>query len=261
MIDVNNENDVINLIVKIFNTYNGRVNVINRAKLHIDWTYQYGKSDGGTYRNPNIVTIFPNVIRRFFKKPYVFKFNCAVCTIHELYHADQLLDFIKLKYNEEYKNLIENLVEMESWLYISHHRNEISNIIEENIDMDTPYYPILRGQYETGKMYQRTDYLSHLICILQEITRSSTNDVIDKFIMTHLQKQTIIILDINGYQYIIKDRNWTLPIDIINSIFEERFFKHNLRTNLVVSMPKVGPNTHILKIETLCKDRIYNLIK
>ena len=69
MINFNKEN-VNNLILNVFNFYNGRINVFNKAVLDVNWANQWDSYNGGYSRLPNIVIINPLVIARHANSIY-----------------------------------------------------------------------------------------------------------------------------------------------------------------------------------------------
>ena len=163
--------DIVNgFIISVFDYYNGRINPFNIAKLQIEWTHQYTSSNGATSRNPNVVTIYPLVLDRFFKDPYWFKFNIINCIIHELMHTDQEINFLKMRNDITYRTMIENITEMETFLYISNNRIDIYKKFGLKFNNMDPYYPALYNSgLETGRRYRRRNYFTHMISILQEI--------------------------------------------------------------------------------------------
>ena len=70
-------------IYKVFNYYNGRINIFNPAVLHIEWVRKMNSENGATTRNPNVITIFPRVIQRYFPDPYWFYYNIILCIIRK----------------------------------------------------------------------------------------------------------------------------------------------------------------------------------
>ena len=54
------------IITNAFNYYNGRINVFNIAKLEINFMDLPSSSNGGESLSPNIVRIYPNIIRRYY---------------------------------------------------------------------------------------------------------------------------------------------------------------------------------------------------
>ena len=77
-----------NFIRSVFNYYNGRINIFNKAILCIDWVIK--RDDVAGYSTqPNIVYIFPRTLMIISNNEDVFKFNIIMTVIHELYHTDQ----------------------------------------------------------------------------------------------------------------------------------------------------------------------------
>ena len=185
--------------IKVFNLYNGRINVFNKpAKLNIEWALRYNSNNGGSARNPSNITIYPEVIRRAVADEYHFWYNLIVCVIHELFHVDQVICYPKLMYDEAYKNIIESAVEMETYLFIANHQYEIAQSIgfDDRIRYDQ-YYDAIKDKFETGRLYQRRDYHSHMISVLQDMLFTEKginwNDL-----PTTLKRGSCCVKDIDG---------------------------------------------------------------
>jgi len=247
-------------IVSVFNYYNGKINPFNIARLQIDWTHQYGSSNGATSRNPNVVTVYPLVLDRYFENPYWFNFNIINCIIHELTHTDQEINFLKMKSDINYRTLIENITEMETFLYMSNHRIEIQRVFGVKYNNMDPYYPALYNSgLETGCRYIRRNYYTHMISMLQEITHSESNDIIEYFRIAFTDINSVIIMRINNKEFTLKDHLQCMPLLQLNDIMEEEFYKYNLRS-ANSSINQLSQNVYYLNIETKCKNIMMKLI-
>ena len=267
MINYNNidqdKAEITEFIYKLFSYYNGRINLFNPAKLNIDWALHEDSTKGGSTTNPNIVTIFPRVIQRFYSNINDIKFSLLVCVIHELFHVDQYIDYIKLEEDKEYYNIIDNTVEMETYLYITNHRQELKDVF--NINIEVPYgsvYEILYNSgYETGQLYNRRTYLSHMVSILIDILHSSYDQTINTFVNVFNDSNTnIYITFINSkIQFALKLKDMCMPIMQLNNILEDNFFKYNFR-GASVCMIKHDEQNYEISIDAKCSNILYRLV-
>lgn len=115
------------VIEKIFNQYNGLINICVPAKLEVSpITAENGGKAGDTVY-PNIVILYPVNIFEFYN--YNTK-ACIVCIIetiiHELFHIDQLINTTILPTNQNYYNEIESAVDFMVYTFIN---NNIDMIV------------------------------------------------------------------------------------------------------------------------------------
>lgn len=252
--------EVNRFILSVFDYYNGRINPFNIARLKIEWSHQYGSTNGATSRNPNIITVYPLVLNRYFKDEYWFKFNIINCIIHELTHTDQQINFLRMKSDISYRTLIENITEMETFLYMSNHRIEIQRVFGLNYNNMDPYYPALYSSgLETGYMYIRRNYFTHMISMLQEITHSENNPIIELFCKVFNDANSVIIMNINNKEFTLKDQLHCMPLLQLNGIMEEEFYKYDLRS-ANSSMNQLSQNVYYLSIDTKCKNIMMKII-
>lgn len=240
--------------IKVFNLYNGRINVFNKpAKLNIEWALRYNSNNGGSARNPSNITIYPEVIRRAVADEYHFWYNLIVCVIHELFHVDQVICYPKLMYDEAYKNIIESAVEMETYLFIANHQYEIaqSTGFDDRIRYDQ-YYDAIKDKFETGILYQRRDYHSHMVSILQDMLFTEKHPVIDQFNLIFSDMRTNITMRINNLEFMLKIGPEAMPIDQFNNIVDEEFFKFNLRYANVDIQHQPNSMNYVLEVYTQC---------
>ena len=165
MVNYNEINDFIN---KVFKYYNGKINIINRAVLDINWCNLNMCNAGGYSRLPNIVIINPMVILRFHEyNEYIVKMQIIETIIHELYHSDQMINYNLYVSDINYNKFIEHSCELETAIYIASHRQEIYNIFGIDIAIDkNQYNQIINYWYYPGVVYQRRYFHDHVfMCI------------------------------------------------------------------------------------------------
>ena len=259
---VNEKQNVEYFIRQVFNFYNGKINIFNKAILKIDWVGKYGCDVGGTTRNPNIVEIYPLVTYRYFKdSQYLFYYNLIVSIIHELHHVDQVICYPKLKNNPMYLQYIENSVDIETYIYIANHQQEILENFgfQDNNSYDT--YRSMVNNLEMGRLYKRRNYLTHLISILQDIIYHECHPMLDKVIEVFYDTSSNLVLFINDLELLIKQGNDACPVEVLNSVFEDQFFKYSLREASTSFNYNSNNNVYELRIKSkgmnvLCNRRV-----
>ena len=283
MQDNNNDNNIINLsiptngyvdynkpyistfITRVFNYYDGYINTFNTpAVLNIDYSLQYNSHIGGTSRNPNVVTIYPYILERYSDSLNEFYYNLIVTIIHELYHVDQDINYIKMIFDPAYAKQIEYTVEAYTYLYIANHQHEIAQQFGYCDPREySVYSSFVEEHYETGQLYHRRDYYTHLISILRDIMYddSDENIIIEWFKQTFLNTESIIEIIINQKMFILKYKDRCIPLAQLNSILEEEFFKYNLRSATVeYEWGDANTNVYTLVIKTNCSQQLYHII-
>lgn len=247
-------------IYKVFNYYNGRINTFNPAVLHIEWTRHMGSENGATTRNPNVVTIFPRVIERHFSDPYWFHYNIILCIIHELHHIDQDISFIRMSQDPNYLHNIESIVELDSYLFMANHQREIAEQFGfEDIIPYNKYYDAAKDLFETGSLFIRKDYRTHMLSVLKDFLNCEEHPVIIKFDTVFQIPSSNIDVFINDKLFALKKGNLCMPIAQLNEILEDEFFKYNLRYAELafgVDMNDKSGNSRILFIKTKCSNFI-----
>ena len=245
-------------IYKVFNYYNGRINIFNPAVLHIEWVRKMNSENGATTRNPNVITIFPRVIQRYFPDPYWFYYNIILCIIHELHHVDQDISFVRMATDAMYVHNIEAVVEMDTYLYMANHQREIAEQFGfQDIIPYNKYYESAKGLFETGELFIRRDYRMHMISILKDFLNCDNHPLIAKFDTAFIDPTTKIDVIINDKMFTLKDKELCMPVAQLNSILEEEFFKYNLRyAELNFGVVSGAVNTKMLVITTKCSNFI-----
>ena len=237
MISYEDNNFVESFINKVFNFYNGRINVCNPATLYIEWAELRSSSNGGTTLNPNIVVIYPSVIKRYAANRFHFFYLILETIIHELFHIDQVIDYLRTVYDIEYLKYIEYAVETQTALYIVDHRQEICQKFGLDISADSDFYRGLINKYSMGNTYHRKDYITHFICILREILGySGLFDHDYEAIKNNIQSRSgAIIVKINNNVIEIQRGDKLASINDINNFFYSNYFYGNYRKSTLVN--------------------------
>ena len=217
-------------ITRAFDYLNGRVNIFNYpAKLEIDWTTNRGSNVGAHSGNPNLIIIYPAVVRRLFEDDYLFYYNLVICVIHELLHADQVIDYVEMTKNPRYLADIENSVEFESYLFIANNQIALEQAIGFRDNFQFNSYPKAIEIYETGHTFRRRDYRTHIISILQDMTREHTSILIDNISHIFMDPNSMLTMIINDKILDIKIGLECCPLVVLNNLLYEEFFKYNYR--------------------------------
>jgi len=246
----------------IFNYYNGRINVYNKSKLEINWLRNKETLLGAYSRNPNTVVIYPKTLYRYTLDENSFKYAILMCIIHELYHQDQDIDYIRMINDIQYKQFIENAVETQTFLHIAYNVHNIQNTFGIISPIDPNTYPDIlnkMGAYNITA-YHRCTYITHFISILKDIMHESDNNVINIIREAFINIDSIITIIFNDAKFILKNREFCMPIEQLNDIMEDMFFKYNCRGS-TVTLSLNGSNEFILQVKAECYMRLYSLLK
>lgn len=224
---VNSVNEFIN---QIFSYYNGRINMCNKAVLHIDWAILQSRTVLGTSTNPNIVTIYPRVVERFTHDAFDYYFCLLETIIHELYHTDQIIDYRRMQSNRSYMKTIEDAVETQTVLYIANHLNELSQF---GFDVN-PDYVKHRMDYCTYAPYHRRKYIDHIFIIFTEMLSTALPEeesvkFYNNFKECFKYPDTSFVFKINGITLVVKDKDYFIDIGSFNLRIYDIFFKYNYR--------------------------------
>lgn len=254
---------IIEFIHRVFDYYNGKINIFNdKAKLYIDFAQRWDSGVGGISRNPNIVFIYPYVIERFTDNEYYFWYNIIVTVIHELFHIDQDINYIRTAVDLDYKNYIEDAVEVQTYLYMANNQKEIAERfgIEDQL-RPNQYMPMLEENFNTGCYYKRKDYLSHMVSMLRDLMYEAyDNPTINKFIEIFNDLDSKIYIHINNIEFVLKDGIYCMGINQLNEIMEDEFFQFNMRY-AYVEINDRNDNIYVVTISTQCNNLMYHIIK
>jgi hypothetical protein len=219
---INEFNEEINdFIIKVFNYYNGKINIFNKAILNINWANLTECIDAGYSKPPNIVVINPLVIARFNNDIIDLKISILRTMIHELYHTDQIIDYNLYNSDLDYCNYIEYSCELETILYIASHILEINNIF--NLDMiydSDKYAKIISHCHIPGVKYKRRRYNDHILACIDNICNfdKETKILLQQDILNAFTNSKSIILEINNSIIFISFRGELMHIDQFNKL-------------------------------------------
>ena len=255
--DLYNNKDMEKFIVDVFNYFNGRVNTFQKARLFINWCNMMNTPNGGVTTNPNCVTIYPNVIRRYSDSQINISIAVIQTIIHELYHIDQCIIYDKLIIDYDYLNMIENAVEINSVSYIYNHQNEINKIFGINMNISSDYITKYMYNYIGNNIYyHRQKYIDHLLSVFESITNMQIyNEQKDTIISFMNNPKTKIILCINGEEITIKEKNSLQDVNILNDWLYDNYFSRNIRSNIDI---KYYNKFDILRYDIKCN--LYNIV-
>lgn len=223
MFNVYDNKQVEEFITKIFNYYNGRINIINPARLEIS----YVRDDvnvGGHSKMPNVVVVYVNNIRNKTTDELNFKYLMVNIIIHELFHTDQLL-YYSLYGNRDYYDEVEGAVEFMVEQYIANHMNEIAGLLNANVNNSYAMNPNL---YKYAGRYIRRTFMDHVFILIDSLKAfdiESTKRISNK-IMNYHKNNYNIRLQIND---IVIDDIIHTNINVLNDIVYNAYFKYNCR--------------------------------
>lgn len=248
------------LILKAFNIYNGRINIFNQpAMLQIDWLMHPNSGKAGTSANPNIITIYPSIIARHCTNMSWFKYQIILSIMHELYHTDQVINYPRMIMDPVYRDFIENVVEMESHLYLAHNKEQIKRDfgIDDLIESNKFYDILEKDGYETGTLFKRRNYKSHFIGLILDMLYGRKSTVIEALDFIFDDPNSIITVIFNeSISFTVKDGTLCMPLPQLNQIMYENFFQYNSRGALAQLRQTVGSNIWRLYIKTSVSNRL-----
>lgn len=228
---INNRNEIDAFIRNVFNYYNGRINLINPAKLQIEWLQCNNVNTAGVSLLPNIVEIYPNVMCRIVNNEEQLKRWIVMVVIHELYHTDQIIDTTLLMYDDKYEKYIENAVEVMTTIYIANHREEIYNnfgvLISNSNNLREYMYEYISG---SGN-YRRKNLVQHIFLCLSDTIRLENfiNDFFDVY-YKYIESDRNILLFVSRDKYIyIKNNTRLIDINVFNDFMYNMYFRFSHR--------------------------------
>ena len=219
MIDYNEIND---FIIKVFDYYNGRINIINKAVLDINWANQMTSNVGGFSRLPNIVIVNPMVIIRFYNNDEAaIKIALIEVIIHELYHSDQILNYKLYASDVNYNRYIEHSCEFQTILYVAAHLQEIYNVfgVDAYVSSKKDYNKWLNYWDIPGASYLRRYYYDHIFMCIDDMCAINKEIVSDvyQFIKDNIENKDDIIININDEIINVCLNGILMPIDEFNN--------------------------------------------
>ena len=218
------------IITNVFNYFNGRVNIFQKARLYINWCSVQGSSNGGLTTNPNCVIIYPRVIERYSNSKEEFIINIILIVIHELYHIDQCIIFNRMEIDKAYHDMIENTVEVESTSYLYNHIHEINEEFNLNIRLNSNKIGYLINFFSDGNLYHRAKYLDHLISLIAELFNYQycvENNILQLITQYYNTSNSKIIIEINSNMLVVKENDTIVNVNILNDFMFDKYYKYN----------------------------------
>ena len=251
-----NYKEVNDFIEKVFNYYNGKINILNpNVILEINWI---NGDYLGEFIQPNFLMIYPYKILEICNTIDYIKLRIIEIIIHELFHADQLLFNIYYKKdNNEYENNIENAVQRQTSIYIASHIIEIKNIfgINKTPEFDTLYNHIYDFDYAA---YIKNDCITHILHLLETLTDRSTVSDIAEIYLSEIDLR--IILYINNNSIILVDNDYICDITTFNN-FINKFIPNSYCQISDIYEMKRNNNDLIIRINIKIVNELCNIIK
>ena len=216
-----NYKEVNDFIEKVFNYYNGKINILNpNVILEINWINGDCKLYGSLCTPGRIIIYIKSILNNPHIKNFTdIKIVVIETIIHELFHADQNINFEKYYYDNEYKNNIENAVQRQSYIYMASHIIEIKNIFDIDIDFKFTYNLIYNYEYAPYIKFNDIDYIASL---LENILGIKTYNEIVNYISNRIINSVLLYLN-QKCIYLIKD-GYLCDIAVINDFLYENYF-------------------------------------
>lgn len=233
IVTINDRPEIDAFILKVFNYYNGKVNIFNQpAVLFVDWLEHPLTKKAAISTNPNIVTMFPKTILRYLHTEREYMYEIIVTIIHELLHTDQVLDYPRMMTDAQYRDQIEHIVEMESHLYLAQHISQIRDDfgLSNLIDLSQFYSTLELLGCETGQLYKRRDYPCHFVNLIHDMTMGSEPKVTKALQDIFMNPKSVLIVIFNEQlAFTVKDGLECMPLAQLNHLFFQNFFQYTFR--------------------------------
>lgn len=256
-----NYNEINDFIIKVFNYYNGKINVVNKAVLDINWANLMMCDAGGYSRLPNIITVNPMVIMRYHgKNEFTIKMCIIETIIHELYHTDQIINYTLYVSDINYNRLIEHACEVQTAIYVSGHAQELYNVFGIKGIRDVEGFNKYMMYWDVpGAVYQRRYYYDHIFMCIDDICSMDINiaSVVYEFIKYNIENKCDIIININNERINVCLNKHLMCIDEFNEIILKyvctglHTVRHDLTYNKDTYELVINIDTEILNL--MCK--------
>jgi hypothetical protein len=186
---------------------------INTANLE-------GCNAGGYNRAPNIIIINIKVIMRFYgDNDVVLKASIIETIIHELYHADQIINYNLYNADINYTEFIERSCELQTCIYMAGHAQEIYDVFNVDSRLKREDYNKCIMYWSSGSNYQRRRYIDHLFMCIDNIVGINRHTV--KLVYNHINDALIrgsdIYLTINDDIIPIQENLNRMPMEEFNA--------------------------------------------
>lgn len=254
------------LITRAFAYYDGRINVFNTpVRYFIDFSERKSTNFIGTTELPNLVYIYPAVLARYIdpeKLRFKYMYSILETVIHELFHVDQVIDYVRMSQDKAYKDAIENAADLQTNIYISNNLNEIEKVFNMQINRDElSYFRKMINEYsQPGSWYYRKNMLMQLLGIVKEIF--SAERYIDEMLADLQVPRAGIKIVIGDQEFTLMDEEYGWrTIQAFNDFMFDNFYKYN-RRNISVGYGITRGNVIIISIENaILKNNMVNLVK
>ena len=238
--DIFDDNQLEYYIHTVFNYYNGKINPSNPAKLFINWRTSPDNTIPGilaelssmSYYYPANVVIRPNLLE--VNNLFEFKSQIIIGIIHELYHAEQCIDYI----NDE-KHHTESQVIFAVIRYLVNHLDEIKQF---GLFMDYKhcvyyYNHHLELGYEDVP-YKKMTYRDHINSFVDLCTNNAQFAAETRELINTRSK---IIIDVESpigeivYSLVICDNNHFVSIEKYNECINRIIYECKRKPERIVS--------------------------
>ena len=223
-----------NFIIKVFDYYNGKINIFNKARLVLNWASTNVTQRAGFTRLPNIVMINAGSMMSYvdsdntYEKDsfgYIQFLYCITLEtiIHELYHVDQIIYYKSYDKDVNYNTYIENAVEFMTHSYIANNVQDICyrfgiivsyEIVIENMNRYLGYY------------YQRKDINYHISTIIADIVDYVEMDTLMN-VLANPKGHVVIAFDDDVYH--LKYETDYMPVEEVNELFTRLYYKYDFK--------------------------------
>ena len=209
-------NKVMKIINGIVNYAEPLICLVNRhPTVHIDWKFDADiPFVAGECGNPCDIYVYPMnllAIANYYNWS-IEKYYGELCgtIIHELFHINQYVDYLKSAYNADYAKMVEDSVDAYTTFFIASHIGDILDIV--GCDIEIPYDERAYAKYQNS-VYNIRYFGNHIKSLLLElgVSEEDANNTINCIISSqkyHIEVNgDIIPIKINGVYYNIDEIN------------------------------------------------------
>lgn len=269
-----------NLITKIFNYYNGKINRINNnAILNIEWCSKRDSTIMGVNYYPNKIVIFPKVIidiinmiyfsESIDEKKELVKYNIWTTIIHELYHIDQIIDYQSSSLIYDYMMTIEDAVAIQTSLFARSNINDLKLFEIKDFSKNDKLDDYINNYIPQYVHYERRTYLTHILSIICGISRRQFNRIPNELykLLYHSvyikPRDYVFKIIYNNNEFIINNKGILKSINEINNFFNNYLIYDVYKINSTNwEIKKYMSHTEIIfKIDSEAKNIMCDIIE
>ena len=220
----------IDLANRIFNCLNSKINQVNNSVIFV-----ISPSDstifGEMKTNMTLKLYIYTIIYQPFSNDASIKNNILFTIIHELFHADQLMNLKEYQINDEYSHMMESQANFMTAIYMINNKIILEELFGFNILIYNlkVYLDKLQREFNSSIIYKRTNIFSYYYEMLKYIIGPS-NPISDL-----LYYETNIEFHCEDAHVVIKENNIFNPdTSSFNQMVYDKYVKINRNNHEII---------------------------